>query len=102
MLCIPMGATFEHLPAFPPFFLSALDGACSDFTFYILFGGFGSRGAIRKEKLQAMAPLKTFLPFGKEKGAIEKLKKDYIKLHIISPKFTRIPRSRYVVAVHIL
>jgi hypothetical protein len=49
-----------------------------------------------------MAPLKTFLPFGKEKGAIEKMKKDYIKLHIISPKLIRIPRSGYVVAVHIL
>jgi hypothetical protein len=30
------------------------------------------------------------------------MKKDYIKLHIISPKLIRIPRSRYVVAVHIL
>jgi hypothetical protein len=52
-----------------------------------------------------MAPLKTFLPFGKEKGAIgknRKNKKDYIELHIISPKLIRIPRSRNVVAVHIL
>jgi hypothetical protein len=30
------------------------------------------------------------------------MKKDYIKLYIISPKLIRIPRSRYVVAVHIL
>jgi hypothetical protein len=29
----------------------------------------------KKGKLQVMAPLKTFLPFGKEKGAIEKMKK---------------------------
>jgi hypothetical protein len=44
VLCIPLGTTFELLPAFFPFF-SALDGACLDFTFYILFGGFGSHGA---------------------------------------------------------
>jgi hypothetical protein len=50
-----------------------------------------------------MAPLKTFLPFEKEKGAIEKMKKkDYIKLHIISSMLIRIPRSGYVVSVHIL
>jgi hypothetical protein len=49
-----------------------------------------------------MAPLKTFLPFGKEKGAIGKNEKDYIRLHIISLKLIRIPRSRNVVAVHIL
>jgi hypothetical protein len=34
--------TFELLPVF---FLSALDGAHSDVTFYILFGGFCSHGA---------------------------------------------------------
>jgi hypothetical protein len=28
-----------------PFFIFALDGACLDFTFYILFGGFGSHRA---------------------------------------------------------
>jgi hypothetical protein len=49
-----------------------------------------------------MAPLKTFLPFGKEKGAIGKNEKKYIKLHIISSKLILIPRSRNVVAVHIL
>jgi hypothetical protein len=41
-------------------------------------------------------------PFGKEKGAIEKMKKDYIILHIISSKLVCITRSWYVVAVHIL
>jgi hypothetical protein len=46
--------------------------------------------------------LKHFSPFGKEKGAIGKNKKDYIRLHIIPPKLIRIPRSRNVVAVHIL
>jgi hypothetical protein len=41
MLCIPLGT----LLSFSLFFFFALDGACSDFTFYILLGGFGSRGA---------------------------------------------------------
>jgi hypothetical protein len=49
-----------------------------------------------------MAPLKTFLPLWKEKGYLRKNEKDYIKLHIISLKLIRIPRSRNVVAVHIL
>jgi hypothetical protein len=50
-----------------------------------------------------MAPLKTFLPLWKGKGCHrKKMKKDYIKLHIISPKLIRIPRSRYVIVVHIL
>jgi hypothetical protein len=50
-----------------------------------------------------MAPLKIFLPLWKGKGCHrKKIKKVYIKLHIISPKLIRIPRSRYVVAVHIL
>jgi hypothetical protein len=54
------------------------------------------------KKLQAMAPLKTFLPLLKGKGCHRKNEKDYIKLQIISPKLIRIPRSRYVIAVHIL
>jgi hypothetical protein len=83
-------------------FFFALDGACPDFIFYILLGDLALVELVRIEKLQAMASLKTFLPLLKEKGAIEKMKKDYIKLHIISPKLIRIPRSRYVVAVHIL
>jgi hypothetical protein len=41
-LCIPLGTTFELLPVFS---LSALDGARSDVTFYIIFGGFCSHGA---------------------------------------------------------
>jgi hypothetical protein len=36
VLCIPLGTTFELFSAFFPF--SALDGACSDLTFYILLG----------------------------------------------------------------
>jgi hypothetical protein len=57
MLCIPLGTSFELLPVFSFF---ALDGACSDFTYYI-FGGFGLVGLNKNEILQAMAPLKTFL-----------------------------------------
>jgi hypothetical protein len=73
-------------------------------SFYIyIFGGYCScRADIRKEKLHAMAPLKPFSSFGKEKGAIGKNKKDYIRLHIVPPKLIRIPRSRNVAAVHIL
>jgi hypothetical protein len=55
----------------------------------------------KKGKLHAMAPLKTFLPFGKEKGATGKIKRLH-QLNIISTKLIRIPRSRNVVAVHIL
>jgi hypothetical protein len=40
MLCIPLWTSFELLLVF----LFALDGACSDFTYYI-FGGFGPRRA---------------------------------------------------------
>jgi hypothetical protein len=70
--------------------------------FYILLGDFALVELNKKKKIQAMVPLKTFRPFGKEKGAIGKMKKDYIKLHIISSKLICIPRSRNVVAVHIL
>jgi hypothetical protein len=52
-------------------------------------------------KLQTMAPLKTFLLSLKEKGAIGEIKRLH-QLHIISPKLIRIPRSGYVVVVHIL
>jgi hypothetical protein len=45
MLCIPLGTTFELIPAFPLLFFSTLDGACLDFTFYIFFGAFGTREA---------------------------------------------------------
>jgi hypothetical protein len=54
--------------------------------FYILhiLGDFALVELNKKKKLHAMAPLKTFLPFRKEKGAIGKIKKVYIKLHIVS------------------
>jgi hypothetical protein len=85
------------------FSFSALDGACSDVTFYILLGEFALVELNKKRKLQAMALLKTFLPLWKGKGCHrKKMKKDYIKLNIISSKLICIPRSRNVVAVHIL
>jgi hypothetical protein len=51
------------------------------------------------KKLQAMAPLKTFLPLWKGKVCHRKNEK---RLHIIPPKLIRIPRSRYVIVIHIL
>jgi hypothetical protein len=93
VLCIPLGTTFELLPVF---------FSCSDFTFTFL-GDLALVELIKKkEKITYYGPIKTFLPFGKEKGAVGKNKKDYIKLDIISPKLIRIPRSRNVIAVHIL
>jgi hypothetical protein len=74
-------------------------------SFYIyIFGGYYScRADIRKRKITCYGPIKKpFSPFGKEKGAIGKNKKDYIRLHIIPPKLICIPRSRNVAAVHIL
>jgi hypothetical protein len=57
----------------------------------------------KKGKITSYGPIKNLSPpFGKKNGAIEKMKKDYIRLHIISPKLIRIPRSRYVVVIHIL
>jgi hypothetical protein len=98
VLRIPLGTAFELLPCF----FSALDGAFSVFTFTSL----GDFALIElKRKLHVMAPLKTFLPLQKGKGCHErKIKniKNYIELYIISPKLIRIPRSRNVVAVHIL
>jgi hypothetical protein len=80
MLCIPLGMTFELLPAFPLFFLSTLDGACSDFTFYILLRDL-DLVELNKKKLQAMAPLKTFLPLWKGKWCHRKNEK---RLHQIT------------------
>jgi hypothetical protein len=73
--------------------------------FYILhsFGDFDLVELNKKRKITSYAPLKTFLPLWKGKGCHrKKMKKDYIKLHIISSKLIRIPRSRNVVVVHIL
>jgi hypothetical protein len=73
VFCIPLGTSFELLPVFS--FLFALDGACSAFTFTFL----GDIALVElkqeKEKLHAMAPLKTFLPLWKGKGCHSKNKK---------------------------
>jgi hypothetical protein len=61
VLCIPLGTSFELLHVFS--FLFALDGACSAFTFTFLGDiALVELKIIKKEKLHAMAPLKTFLP----------------------------------------
>jgi hypothetical protein len=73
VLCIPLETTFELLLVF--FFFPALDGACSVFTFTFL-GDFALVELNKKkEKLHAMAPLKTFLPLWKGKGCHRKNKK---------------------------
>jgi hypothetical protein len=51
--------TFELFPAFFP---SALDGACSDFTFYILLGGFALVELNKKEKITSYGPIKNLSP----------------------------------------
>jgi hypothetical protein len=79
VLCIPLGTTFELLPGF--FLFSALDGVCSDVTFYILLGDFALVELNKKKKLQAMAPLKTFLPLWKGKGCH---RKKWKRLHQIT------------------
>jgi hypothetical protein len=57
MLCIPLGTSFELLPVF----LFALDVVGSDLHITSL-GDLALVGLNKNEKLQAMAPLKTFLP----------------------------------------
>jgi hypothetical protein len=56
----------------------------------------------KKEKITNMAPLKTILPLWKGKGFHRKNEKDYINLYIIPSKLIRVPRSRNVIAIHIL
>jgi hypothetical protein len=67
-----------------------------------ILGDFALVELNKKRKLQNMTPLKTFLPLWKGKGCHKKNVKGYINLYIISSKLIRIPRSRNVVAVHIL
>jgi hypothetical protein len=99
MLCIPLGTTFELLPIF----LFLCTRWCMlRFYIYIFWGILLSWSWIRKEKLQTMAPLKTFLPLWKGKGCHRKNEKDYINLYIIPSKLIRVPRSRNVIAIHIL
>jgi hypothetical protein len=60
VLCIPLGTTFELLPAF--FSFSALDGACSDFTFYILLGDLALVELNKKGKITSYGPIKNLSP----------------------------------------
>jgi hypothetical protein len=60
VLCIPLGTTFELLPVF--FSFSALDGACSDFTFYIFLGDFALVELDKKGKITNYGPIKSLSP----------------------------------------
>jgi hypothetical protein len=60
MLYIPLGTTFELLPGF--FSFSALDGACSNFTFYILLGDFAIVKLNKKRKITSYGPIKNLSP----------------------------------------
>jgi hypothetical protein len=51
--------TFELLPGF---ILSALDGACSDVTFYILLGDFALVELNNKRKITSYGPIKNLSP----------------------------------------
>jgi hypothetical protein len=62
MLCIPLGTTFELLPAFPFFCVCALDGACSDFIFYILLGDLALVELNKKGKITSYGPVKNLSP----------------------------------------
>jgi hypothetical protein len=61
VLFIPLGTTFELLPAFFSFF-SALDGACSEFTFYILLGDLALVELNKKGKITSYDPIKNLSP----------------------------------------
>jgi hypothetical protein len=52
--------TFELLPAF--FLFSALDGTCSDFTFYILLGEFALMELNKEGKITSYDPIKNLSP----------------------------------------
>jgi hypothetical protein len=81
MLFILLGTTFELLPVFL-FFLSLCTRWCM-LRFYILqpFLGDLALMELNEKKLQAMAPLKTFLPLLKGKGCHRKNEK---RLHQIT------------------
>jgi hypothetical protein len=62
VLCIPLGTTFELLPVSLSLSLSALDGACSDFTFYIFLGDFALVELDKKGKITNYGPIKNLSP----------------------------------------
>jgi hypothetical protein len=72
VLCIPLGTTFELLTIF---FFSALDDACSDFTFYIFLGDFVVIELDEKGKITNYGPIKNLSPLWKGKGCHRKNKK---------------------------
>jgi hypothetical protein len=59
VLFIPLGTTFELLPIF---FFSALDGACSDFSFYIFLEDFALVELDKKGKITNYGPIKNLSP----------------------------------------
>jgi hypothetical protein len=61
VLCIPLRTTFELLLVLF-FFLSALDGACSDFIFYIFLGDFALVELNKKGKITNYGPIKNLSP----------------------------------------
>jgi hypothetical protein len=67
-----------------------------------ILGDFALVELNKRGKITNYGPIKNLSPLWKGKGCHRKNEKDYIKLHIISLKLIRIPRSRNVVAVHIL
>jgi hypothetical protein len=79
MLCIPLGTTLELLPSF--FSFSALDGTCSDVTFYILLGDFALIELNKKRKITSYGPIKNISPLWKGKGCHRKKGK---RLHQIT------------------
>jgi hypothetical protein len=60
MLCIPLGMTFKLLSVFS--FFSALDGACSDFTFTHFWGIFALVEPNKKGKITNYGPIKNLSP----------------------------------------
>jgi hypothetical protein len=59
VLYIPLGTTFELLPVFS---FSALDGAGSDFTFYIFLVDFALVELDKKGKIINYGPIKNLSP----------------------------------------
>jgi hypothetical protein len=69
VLYIPLGTTFELLLGFFSFLHSMVH---AQILHLHLFGDFAIVELNKKEKLQAMAPLKTFLPLWNGKGCHSK------------------------------
>jgi hypothetical protein len=63
------------------FSFSALDGACSDFTFYILLGDLALVELNKKGKITSYGPIKNLSPLWKGKGCHRKNEK---RLHQIT------------------